>query len=871
MENYQIGGIGVEVEIDESKFGKRKYHRGHRVDGVWVFGGVERTPERKCFLVAVEDRKKPTLEALIKEFILPGSIIISDKFPSYEDLEGTEDFWYQHEVVNHSENYKDPITGACTNTIEGTWNGVKKLVPTRKRTEEGIIRAWGLVILTFIEPPRWCSIGEEDDANNCQVLFDLEGPPAISSDNNDDNTTTLGAVDESVTADYYPSSGSLLLTTAQSQFLELVFVSFISLVMLFRVGRDGCSIVRYFRKGPALLLRSLQIIAIAAIYLGLGTGYTFFQPIARLLLLGTLLRSLHMEVANTLLVLPQVLNICAMLAIYVFFWAFMGTVLFYETDQGVAGFSTFVESLWTLWICITTANYPDVMMPSYNQNRLSGPYFVIFMIVTFFFFMNLILSSIVNTYDDIMSERKKERKAREDAKLSEAFQLMDQSKTIDRDTVMTLFRILNKDFPEFRHISSRDAKLLFAVLDRDGSAKISQHEFLDFGSIMLLEFFHEEEFATSIQLYFPKLYNSERYQNFLTVVKSEQFETAIDIILVMNAVVVVIQSWPLLIGDAVTQNEDFLDGTIDTVWELIEAIFTAIYCVEAILKIVAMGWNNYIEKAKNVFDFIITILAFLATAYVYYPNDYSDSRLIRYIVMARVVRIARVVIAFKPFRVIGIIWYEVMPYATSVLILLFFIMYAFASLGVELYGGMVSRDPSNPYSYLILNTDFSDNDYWANNFNDLISAFNVLFNLLVVNNWTECEIGFEAVSQTRWVRYYFFAFHFAGVILVNNLVVAFFINAFLAQGKILANRKEELALDNGEAVIHGREASFDASEITGTRTSVRGGFIARIRTTHAEEDEQDRLRRLFTQTSEEDEIRFKPQEEHEWTMPFARS
>ena len=34
-----VGGNGVEVEIDESKFGKRKYHRGHRVEGQWVFGG----------------------------------------------------------------------------------------------------------------------------------------------------------------------------------------------------------------------------------------------------------------------------------------------------------------------------------------------------------------------------------------------------------------------------------------------------------------------------------------------------------------------------------------------------------------------------------------------------------------------------------------------------------------------------------------------------------------------------------------------------------------------------------------------------------------------------------------------------------------
>ena len=42
MEDSQsIGGEGKVVQIDESKFGKPKYHRGHHVEGQWVFGRIE--------------------------------------------------------------------------------------------------------------------------------------------------------------------------------------------------------------------------------------------------------------------------------------------------------------------------------------------------------------------------------------------------------------------------------------------------------------------------------------------------------------------------------------------------------------------------------------------------------------------------------------------------------------------------------------------------------------------------------------------------------------------------------------------------------------------------------------------------------------
>ena len=59
-QSEKIGGEGKVVQIDESKFGKRKYHRGHKVEGQWVFGGIE-DGSRKCFMVAVEKRDEATL------------------------------------------------------------------------------------------------------------------------------------------------------------------------------------------------------------------------------------------------------------------------------------------------------------------------------------------------------------------------------------------------------------------------------------------------------------------------------------------------------------------------------------------------------------------------------------------------------------------------------------------------------------------------------------------------------------------------------------------------------------------------------------------------------------------------------------------
>ena len=134
--DFCIGGEGVEVELDESKFGKRKYNRGHAVEGVWVLGGVERTSERKVFLVSVHDRSQETLEDVISKHVFPGSIILTDLWKGYSGL--SKHFDYTHNTVNHSRNFIDPITSTHTNTIEGTWAGVKMGIPKRNRVKDEI-------------------------------------------------------------------------------------------------------------------------------------------------------------------------------------------------------------------------------------------------------------------------------------------------------------------------------------------------------------------------------------------------------------------------------------------------------------------------------------------------------------------------------------------------------------------------------------------------------------------------------------------------------------------------------------------------------------------------------------------------------------
>jgi transposase-like protein len=142
--NSKIGGRNEIVELDETKIAKRKYNKGHRVEGAWVIGGIQRSrlktkirnENKKIFLCPIETRDTDNIDMIIEKYVKKGTTIYTDLWKGYNNL---KNIGYKHKTVNHSKNFKDPITGVHTNTIEGTWNGLKQSIIPRNRNKKDII------------------------------------------------------------------------------------------------------------------------------------------------------------------------------------------------------------------------------------------------------------------------------------------------------------------------------------------------------------------------------------------------------------------------------------------------------------------------------------------------------------------------------------------------------------------------------------------------------------------------------------------------------------------------------------------------------------------------------------------------------------
>ena len=71
----------------------------------------------------VEFRDAATLTELVRKYVAPGTTVYTDQWRGYSRLRAAG---YDHNTVNHSENFVDPTTGVCTNAVEAYWGRLKR-------------------------------------------------------------------------------------------------------------------------------------------------------------------------------------------------------------------------------------------------------------------------------------------------------------------------------------------------------------------------------------------------------------------------------------------------------------------------------------------------------------------------------------------------------------------------------------------------------------------------------------------------------------------------------------------------------------------------------------------------------------------------
>jgi two pore calcium channel protein len=241
------------------------------------------------------------------------------------------------------------------------------------------------------------------------------------------------------------------------------------------------------------------------------------------------------------------------------------------------------------------------------------------------------------------------------------------------------------------------------------------------------------------------------------------FEGAVDVMILINCILIVVE----------TEYEMSSRSSGIPILEAVEPVFTLIYVVELLLKLLVLGWTEYWHKLRNRFDlFVVGALVMVEVDMLFSVNEGNKWAWIRYMLVVRLLRCLRLLVAVRRFNMIFATFLQLVPAFITLFGMLFALMTLYAQIGLQAFGGKIYV--GNPD---LKNTNFAEHDYYVNNFNDYATAMVTLFELLVVNKWYVIMDGVVAATS-KVFRLYFISFYAVAVVMVLNLVVAFILEAF---------------------------------------------------------------------------------------------
>lgn len=397
---------------------------------------------------------------------------------------------------------------------------------------------------------------------------------------------------------------------------------------------------------------------------------------------------------------------------------------------------------------------------------------------------NLILAVIYDSFKNQLAKQVAEMDRMRRRILEKAFNLIDKSNLgfLKKEQCIHLFEELNK-YRSLPKISREDFELIFDELDDSNDFKINLDEFFDLCNAITLSF--QKEDSQSWFERYPSFYHSPACEKLKAFVRSSIFGNMIAVILVLNLVAVIIET-----------TLDIENNSAQKVWQKVEFVLGWIYVLEMALKVFAFGFKNYWRDDSNRFDFFITwIIVIGETATFVAPSSLSflsNGEWIRYLLLARMLRLIRLLMRVKQYRAFIATFLNLIPSLMPYLGTIFCVLCIYCSLGVQIFGGIVNNGNSN-----LEGTDLEESDYLLFNFNDYPNGMVTLFNLLVMNNWQVWMQSYKDLTGTSWTLVYFISYYLLTVLLLLNLVVAFVLEAFFAEMDL--EKSENCGEDGKEA------------------------------------------------------------------------
>lgn len=197
----------------------------------------------------------------------------------------------------------------------------------------------------------------------------------------------------------------------------------------------------------------------------------------------------------------------------------------------------------------------------------------------------------------------------------------------------------------------------------------------------------------------------------------------------------------------------------NTLFEVLDALFTLIFLIEAILKISREGWKSYWSQNWNKFDFIVLVIALPSLVTVFMPDVMMTSS----VLALRALRALRLFKSFRMARFIPNINKLLKglksAFKASLLVLLAFVVFliVFSILTSTIFGSVAPKYFGNPG----------------------ISLYNI-FRLFSVEGWYELPDSIATNASPSWgifARCYFSVLMFLGGIIGLSLINSIFVDS----------------------------------------------------------------------------------------------